>query len=104
MESVPVNMTQIMGSVLIRCKKCRRPFATSADCCPDCGKLSPRGERSFGIKIASVVLTVAALTTALVLTINHLRSPSAKEATGTVGGALPPAQGSSGSEVSFATQ
>lgn len=93
-------MTQIMGSVLIRCKKCRRPFATSADCCPDCGQRSPRGARSYGVKVASAVLTVVALTTAVVLTVNHLRSSNA-EATGTVE-RLSPAEGSSGNDVSFA--
>lgn len=96
-------MTQIMGSVLIRCKHCRRPFATSADCCPDCGKRSPRGERSYGVKIASVILTVVALTVAAILTINHLRSANGKEPTATVEG-LPPAQGSGGSDVSFSSQ
>jgi tRNA(Ile2) C34 agmatinyltransferase TiaS len=102
MEQVRPNITRVMASVMIRCKKCRRPMATSADRCPDCGALSPRGARNYAVKVVSMVVAVVALTATLVLAIRHLQT-APKEETRSVGPALSPAESSGRTEVSFST-
>lgn len=89
-----------MATVLLRCKKCRRPFASSADVCPDCGKRSPRGQRNYVIKIASVVVTFVALATTLVLAVSAHRSRDPKGEAHSIAPLSPP-QDQTGSDVSF---
>ena len=93
-----------MASVLVRCKKCRRPFATSADVCPDCGQRSPRGARNYVIKVVSVILAAMALTATLILAVNHMRTLDPKEDSHAALPALSPPQSQAGNEISFTSQ
>lgn len=89
-----------MASVLVRCKKCRRPFAKSADYCPDCGRRSARGMRAYVAKVGSIVLAVIALAVAVGLSVGQYRlhevkaKPSAAEP-------LPQADNHTDGEISF---
>lgn len=68
------------SNLLTRCRKCRRPFASTADKCPDCHSLSPRGTRRIILKCSSVIVAVVSLATAFVFLLRSPQEPRPKGA------------------------
>lgn len=94
----------VMGSVLVKCKKCRRPFAITADRCPDCGKRSRRGTRGLIAKIVSIVIAAMALAATASLVIGQFRLREVRGDSSAAREPLPPAQGSTDGQIGFASE
>lgn len=80
----------VVSSLLVRCRKCHRPYARVADCCPECHAPSPTEHRILFVKIGSIVGAAAALTVAVSLA---RKIPVAKESRQTVTRLAPLADG-----------
>lgn len=59
--------------VVIKCKRCHRPFGSYAKRCPDCGWRSPYWVRSFCLRLVSIVGAAVALITTYKMAQRQLR-------------------------------
>lgn len=92
-----------MSAILVRCKKCRRPYANTADYCPDCGARSVRGTRGLIAKVASIVLAILALVATSALMVTQFRIHDKTADPNAAKTPLPAPEGGGGGDISFSS-